>query len=102
AATIIVDNWKAAGANSSLFVIPQARARDGELGSNFPGARVISRSIRPDNFVWIADEFPTAENRWTGSNRGSFFDAEIDRLQNVRMTSRDASHRRDAAISALK
>lgn len=102
AATIIIDNWKSAGVNSSIFVIPQARARDGELGSSFPAARVSSRGIRPDNFVWIADEFPTAENRWSGSNRGSFFDAEIDRLQKVRMTSLEEGQRREATIAVLK
>ena len=39
---------------------------------------------------------------WSGSNRGSFFDAEIDRLQNVRMTALDESQRRDATIAVLK
>ena len=101
AATIIIDNWKSVGVSSSVFVIPQARARDGELGSSFPAARVSSRGIRPDNFIWIADEFPTAANRWSGSNRGSFFDAEIDRLQSTRMTSLDESQRREATISVL-
>ncbi|MBM2809964.1 MAG: hypothetical protein HW416_723 [Chloroflexi bacterium] len=76
--TIIVDNWKSAGVNSSLFVVPQARVREGELRSNFSGAGTNGRAIGAANWVWTAEELPTVENRWNGSNRGSFFDAEAD------------------------
>jgi peptide/nickel transport system substrate-binding protein len=102
AATIMIDNWKSGGVSSSLFVIPAARARDGELGSSFPAARVSNRGIRPDNFIWTTEELPTPENRWTGSNRGSFFDPEVDRLQKLRMTSLDETQRRNAAIAVIK
>jgi peptide/nickel transport system substrate-binding protein len=101
-AVIAVDNWKAAGVNSTLSVIPQARARDGELGSNFGAARVNNRFIEPENFVWITDEWPTPENRWSGSNRGSFSDAEVDRLHHLRLSSLDENQRRQATIALIK
>ncbi|MBM2809966.1 MAG: hypothetical protein HW416_725 [Chloroflexi bacterium] len=101
-ATIIVDNWKAAGVNTKLFVIPQARARDGELRSSFAAASTNGRTIGPDNFVWLAEEFPTTENRWIGSNRGSFSDPEIERLHHIRVASLDESQRRQATVDVLK
>jgi peptide/nickel transport system substrate-binding protein len=100
--TIIVDNWKAAGANSTMFVVPQARARDGELASSFPAARVNNRQLGTENFIWTANEFSLPENRWTGSNRGNFSDEEIERLQRIRMTSLDENERRQSTIALLK
>jgi ABC-type transport system substrate-binding protein len=100
--TITIDNWRTAGVNSSLFVIPQARVRDGELRSSFAAAGSNGRTIGPDNFVWTQEEFPTPENRWIGSNRGSFFDSEIDRLQKLRVTSLDENERRRAQVEQAK
>ncbi|MBM2809489.1 MAG: hypothetical protein HW416_248 [Chloroflexi bacterium] len=101
-ATIVSDNWKSAGLNSSIFVVPQARARDGELGSNFTTARINNRSIAAENFVWTTDQISSPENRWTGGNRGGFSDAEVDRLQGIRVSSLDEGQRRQATIAVLK
>src|SRR4029453_3826239 len=57
---------------------------EGELRSRFPGAAVNGRTIGPDNFVWTTQNLPGPENRWSGSNRGSFADPEGDRLQKNR------------------
>ena len=43
-------------------------------------------------------ESPTAETRWQGANRGSFNDPEVDRLQNVVLTSFDEQARLRATI----
>ncbi|MBM2809254.1 MAG: hypothetical protein HW416_13 [Chloroflexi bacterium] len=102
ASTIIADNWKAAGVNSSFFVVPQAQARDAESSTNFVATRASSRFLGPDQFAWSAMDFPTPENRWTGVNTGSFFDAEVDRLHNLRLTSLDDDQRRQATISLMK
>ncbi|MEA2639999.1 MAG: peptide/nickel transport system substrate-binding protein [Chloroflexota bacterium] len=99
---IVVNNWKGAGVNASTFGIPAARARDGELRSSFPAANVNSRSIGPDNFVWTTSGFPTPANRFVGSNRGSFSDPEVDRLQKIRLTSFDPGEQKQATVGVLK
>ncbi|MBM2812317.1 MAG: hypothetical protein HW416_3076 [Chloroflexi bacterium] len=101
-ATIIADNWKTAGVNSTLFVVPQAQARDDELATHYTAARVNNRQLGVEQFIWTSREFSTPENRWSGSNRGSFFDPEIDHLQNLRLTSLDESERRRATVSVLR
>lgn len=86
-AAIITDGWKAAGINPSIFVIASALQRDNELRVSFPGVNLSSRGITLDNFVFTSGNLPTAEVRWQGANRGSFSDPEIDRLQNLVLTS---------------
>jgi ABC-type transport system substrate-binding protein len=101
-ANVVVDNWKGAGVNGSPSIIPAARARDGELRSNFPAVNLNSRSIGPETFVWTTEGFPTPANRFVGSNRGSFTDPEVERLHRIRLTSFDERERNQATIGVLK
>jgi len=101
-ATIASDNWRTAGVNSQPAIIPAARARDGELRSSFTSVALNGRTIGPNNFVWTQVELPGPENRWSGSNRGSFVDAEIDRLQRIRITTVDAQEAKEATIALLR
>ncbi|MBM2810828.1 MAG: hypothetical protein HW416_1587 [Chloroflexi bacterium] len=97
--SIIADYWKNVGINSRLFVIPAARNSDNEFISNFPGTLAIARTISPDNFIFTSDNVPSRELRWAGSNRGSLLDPEIDRLQNLAMTTIDLKDRTDATVA---
>ncbi len=101
-ATIVADNFKGVGVNASPYIIPAARARDGELRSNFTGSALNGRTIGPDNFVWNTENFPGPENRWSGSNRGSFADPEVDRLQRIRLTATDPEEGRQATVAQLR
>jgi peptide/nickel transport system substrate-binding protein len=100
--TIASDYWRTVGVNSQPSIIPAARARDGELRSNFPSAALNGRTIGPNNFVWTNSELPGPENRWSGSNRGSFIDAEIDRLQRIRVTTVNTQEANEATVALLK
>ncbi|MBM2809954.1 MAG: hypothetical protein HW416_713 [Chloroflexi bacterium] len=102
AATIMADNWKTAGVNTKLLILSLAQSRDAEFASSFNAASATNRPLGQDYFVWTAKEFPTPENRWSGLNAGSFFDSEVDRLQNVRMTSLVEDDRRRATIALMK
>jgi peptide/nickel transport system substrate-binding protein len=101
-AFIASDNWKSAGVNSQPSIIPAARARDGELRSSFTSASLNGRTIGPNNFVWTSSELPGPENRWAGSNRGSFVDAETDRLQRIRLTAINQKESGEATVALLK
>ncbi|MBM2809963.1 MAG: hypothetical protein HW416_722 [Chloroflexi bacterium] len=96
--TIIIDNWKSAGINSSVFVIPPGQERDGQLRTTFTAAGMNGRTISPENFTFTRADFATAENRFVGLNRGSFYDPDVDRFHNTIMTSFDANERRQATI----
>jgi peptide/nickel transport system substrate-binding protein len=101
-AFIASDNWKSAGVNAQPSIIPAARARDGELRSSFTAASLNGRTIGPNNFVWTSSELPGPDNRWAGSNRGSFVDAETDRLQRVRLTAINQRESDEATVALLK
>jgi len=97
-AAIITDSWRAAGINSGIFMIPAARQRDNELRASFPSVSATARSLSADNFVFTSTQLPTVETRWQGANRGSFRDADVDRLQSIVLTSFDEGERRRATV----
>lgn len=101
-ATLVADNWKAAGVVSNPYRIPPARQRDLEHRNSFPGANTGSRSIHPENFDFVTEELPRADQGWLGSNRGSFVDPEVDRLHQIWTTSLREQERRDAQIALHK
>ncbi|HZT07760.1 MAG TPA: ABC transporter substrate-binding protein [Chloroflexota bacterium] len=101
-ATIVANNWKDAGVTSSTTTIPPARVREGELRAGFPAAALNGRTIGAETFVWTTSNFPTPDNRFAGSNRGSFSDPEVDRLQKIRLTSLNERERSEATIAVLK
>jgi len=98
-ATVVADNWRTAGLNTSIYIIPPGREREGELRTGFPAAGLNGRSISPENFSFTRADFATPQNRFVGLNRGSFYDPEVDRSHSAIMTSFDAEERRQAAIS---
>jgi peptide/nickel transport system substrate-binding protein len=99
AAAIIADNWKGAGINSSVFVLPLARQRDREFRASFPGTSIGERSVWLSEFTLISSRIPTAESGWAEFNRGSFSDLEVDRLHSQAVTSFDEGVRRQATIA---
>lgn len=98
-AAILADNWKAVGINSSIYLIPSARQRDLELRASFPSVNATARSATLDNFVFVSSHIPTAQVRWQGANRGSFYDPEVDRLHNLGLTSFAHEERRTAVVA---
>lgn len=98
-ATIVADNIKAIGVNSSLFIVPAARARDAEMRTGYPGMALNGRSIAPEHFPFTSADLPTPENQFAGLNRGSFQDREVDRLHGIIMTDLQPEARRGATIA---
>ncbi|MBM2813005.1 MAG: hypothetical protein HW416_3764 [Chloroflexi bacterium] len=99
---VLGSNWKSAGINASTYMIPAARQRDFELRVSFPSVNTTSRSATIDNFVFVSTHLPTPETRWQGANRGSFRDADVDRLHNQTLTLFDQNERRQAIINLHK
>jgi peptide/nickel transport system substrate-binding protein len=101
-ALIIADGWKLAGLNATPFEVPNARARDNEFVNSFPGVQIVGNTISQEELSVVSSKLPTAELNWMGSNRGSFVDAEIDRLHNIILTSLNESERRQAIVAVHK
>lgn len=91
--TIIADDWKRAGINSGLFVMSRTQRSDFELRVSFPGATASSGRdpIAHDRTLW--ENAPTPQNRFRGPNRGSYNNAEADRLYYLAKQSLDSAER---------
>jgi peptide/nickel transport system substrate-binding protein len=101
-ATIVADNWKRIGIGAAVYILPPARQRDREFRASFPGAHTGERTIRMDDFHLITARIPTPETGFVESNRGSFSDAEVDRLYQIVLTSFDEGARRQAIVAIHK
>jgi len=98
AATIIGDNWRVAGVTPILNILAPARERDREYRASFPGTQLNGRSVSLENFHFVSGQLPRPETGFVELNRGSFHDAEIERLHNIAMTSFDGEQRRTATV----
>jgi peptide/nickel transport system substrate-binding protein len=98
AATIVADNWKSVGVNAAPNILPAARERDRELRTSFPSTQLSQRGLTINDFVFISDQMPRADTGFVESNRGSFSDAEVDRLHRIGITSLDERQRHEATV----
>jgi peptide/nickel transport system substrate-binding protein len=77
--SMMTDTWWRAGMEVQPSILPAARSRDGETRNTFPGLGWSVLGVRgEENF--ITSQIGTAANRWTGSNRGGWSNADYDRL----------------------
>jgi ABC-type transport system substrate-binding protein len=83
-------------------ILPAARARDRELRTSFPSGQLSQRGLSVGDFVFVTDQAPKPELGFTGSNRGSLSDPEIDRLHRLAQTSLDSHQRRQALVGLHK
>ncbi len=96
---ILVDSWRRARLDAQPTVLPTAALRDGQLRASFP-ALYIASSSRLESFITSTISSPA--NRWTGSNRGAWVNAEYDRVYNAFNTTLDPETRITQAVQMLK
>jgi len=80
-AAVIADNWKAAGAEPTIYIIPAALAGDRSQKANATG--VFFTNVRGP--VFYVDRLHTkrtvtAENRYTGTNNGAYNNPTVDAI----------------------
>jgi peptide/nickel transport system substrate-binding protein len=83
AGQIISDSWRRAGIDVQYSVLPNAMIRDNERRHKAPGITSPGAgqgNARATFSQWSTSEIGAANNRWTGSNRGGWSDADFDRL----------------------
>ena len=77
----IVDAWKQAGWDVQQSSVPAAQSQDAQLRATYPGVFVFSYACCETSILgYSSANIPLAENRWTGSNRPGWSNAEYDRL----------------------
>jgi len=97
--SILAANFRTIGIGSKEYLIPAARQRDNELRTSFPGVATTSRTTNLENFVFTSANVPKPEQRFQGPNRGSFVDAEVDRLYDLAIRSVNQDERRHAIVA---
>lgn len=79
--SVLAASWRQAGLDVQEAVLPSAQAQDNEVRSTFRG--LYSNNIGSGVSALIGHttaRIPRPENRWNGSNRGGWSNAEYDRL----------------------
>jgi peptide/nickel transport system substrate-binding protein len=79
--SILASTWRTKGFDFQQAILPAALAQDGQARATFPtlysfGTAGTEIMLSGMNTAGI----PRADNRWTGSNRGGWSNAEFDRL----------------------
>lgn len=84
--------------------IPQARAFDREYRAQFAGLSLSGMLIDiPTELATLTTgECPSAENRFSGKNRGCYSNPEFDRLFAIATSSLDDRERGDAIVQAFR
>lgn len=96
--TIVVADWRKSGIDARLFVVPRALTTDVEFRVNFPGVAISAATdLIPAVNVTTA-QAPTPQNRYTGKNRGSYSNPEIDRLYELAIRTLDSARREEILV----
>lgn len=79
--TLVAQNWRELGIDMTEELIPGALERDNEYLAKFPNMEITAQG-KGDSVLRRVDSRnrPTLENRFSGSNAGSYADAALDRL----------------------
>jgi peptide/nickel transport system substrate-binding protein len=78
---IIADTWRQAGYDVSEQVLAAALSSDSRLRDTRPGLVAASATSGESTLAEHTSALvPTPQNRWTGTNRGGWTNAEFDRL----------------------
>lgn len=97
--SIMADGWRRAGFDFREFVFPVAQVADREARAHFPFMfSTDGGSLDGMSTAGI----PTPQNRWTGSNRGSWSNPEYDRLVDAWNTTLDRNERNQRMVEMAK
>src|SRR5207248_11529306 len=97
---IMADTLKQLGIEVSINALSRAQWRDPSRGPDFSALR--NQGGGEVQTMYGSTQIPSAENRYTGSNRGSWLNAEYDRLQESFGVTLDRSQRRQQLVQMAK
>jgi peptide/nickel transport system substrate-binding protein len=102
--TVLADNLRRAGMDSSLYVIPQAMASDAQFRATFPTLTGTGNILSPEPPIesFRASQIPTPENRWRGNNRGGWNNPDFERLAAAFDTTLDRDDSRRLIVQIMR
>lgn len=86
--TVMASIWRSVGFDIAETTMPVAQSQDGEARAKFTGLFTTGLASGEDQYANYAIT-PTAANRWSGGNRGSWSNAEYERLATLYQTTLD-------------
>jgi peptide/nickel transport system substrate-binding protein len=95
---IIASDWRQAGIDARSYVVPRALTTDVENRVNFPGVAVSAQPEMIAAMNVTTDLAPSPQNRFTGKNRGSYSNPEIDRLYAQSLLTLDTAQRENVLV----
>jgi peptide/nickel transport system substrate-binding protein len=101
-ALVVAANWKTIGINSDIHRLSAQETRDNELRTTFAGISYGRRAFTLDDMIWTSSQIPMPENRWTGQNRGSYSNPELESLWTRALGTIDRNARTGLLIQALQ
>jgi peptide/nickel transport system substrate-binding protein len=100
---VIAAGWRQTGFDIRESVMPAALAQDGMARTVFPGLSIISIPLGEDTLAAAGTAgMSTAENRWTGRNRGNWSNAEFDRFADMFTSTLDQQQRVQAIAGMVR
>ncbi len=105
AGQIMYDGWRRAGIDVQFSTLPNAMIRNNERRHKAPGITSPGAGLGSAKLVfsqWSTAEIGTAENRWSGNNRGGWSEPAFDRLYDAYNTTLEPSARDQVVADAMK
>lgn len=100
---IMTDGWRRAGIAATSYSIPAAQALDSMVLATFPGLSTTSRPAVEDQLLNLRSSLiPSAQNRWSGSNRGGWINPDFDRVAESFTSTLDRSERNQKVIEMMR
>jgi peptide/nickel transport system substrate-binding protein len=101
---IMADGWRRAGVDVRTRLLSSIEDADRQVRSTFPGFSASSTGLEDEPLLnkLYGPNSATAANRWAGSNRGSWTNADYDRFYDTMTTSLDRNERAQAVVQAMK
>ncbi len=79
--SVLASGWRNAGFDFNEYVNPAALVQDPQVRALFPSFFTFSQGLGEQALVdYSTNGIPRPENRWVGSNRGGWSNADFDRL----------------------
>jgi peptide/nickel transport system substrate-binding protein len=80
-APIIADMWKQVGVDVEIAIVPASRSFEREYRQAFPGGEITAQGSHDAILTRLeCAEQPTAQNRFSGNNRGHWCSPDFDQL----------------------
>lgn len=101
---VMVQAWKQAGIDVQGALLPAAQLRDPQVRASFPAFYHTTGGGVDENGYSFMERgaIPSAENRWSGSNRGGWVNDDYTRIWNTFSTTIEVPQRQRLAMEMEK